>query len=169
MRSVYGMSGMHADGSKADGFKSMVVAQFTGVSLQTDTNAFVRYNSTTGAYDDNTTVDNLQSDGNAKYKPTYNNYHIKASNKSFIQLVSIFAIGYSHQFVVESGGDFSVTNSNSNFGQNAFKSDGFRDEAFGKDDVGYITNIIPPKAVDPVSVTLEYDAIDVSRTVGVGS
>ena len=26
-------------------------------------------------------------------------------------------IGYANQFVVESGGDFSVTNSNSNFGQ----------------------------------------------------
>ena len=169
MRSVYGMCGMHADGSKASGFKSMVVAQFTGVSLQTDDNAFVRYNSTTGAYDDSTTVDNLQSDPNAKYKPAYENFHIKASNNSFIQLVSIFAIGYSHQFVTESGGDFSVTNSNSNFGQNAFKSDGFRDEAFSKDDVGYITNVIPPKIVDPVTVTLEYDAIDVSRTVGVGS
>ena len=169
MRSVYGMCGMHADGSKAQGFKSMVVAQFTGVSLQTDNNAFVRYNSSTGAYDDGTTIDNLQSDPNAKYKPAYENFHIKASNKSFIQLVSIFAIGYSHQFVTESGGDFSVTNSNSNFGQNAFKSDGFRDEAFSKDDVGYITNVIPPKAIAPETVTLEYDAIDVSRTVGVGS
>jgi len=34
MRSVWGMNGMHADGSKATGFRSMVVAQFTGVSLQ---------------------------------------------------------------------------------------------------------------------------------------
>ena len=37
LRSVYGMCGMeHADGNKAGGFKSMVVAQFTGVSLQKD-------------------------------------------------------------------------------------------------------------------------------------
>ena len=34
LRSVYGMQGMHADGKKADGFRSMVVAQFTAVSLQ---------------------------------------------------------------------------------------------------------------------------------------
>ena len=34
LRSVFGVSGLHADGSKAAGFKSMVVAQFTGVSLQ---------------------------------------------------------------------------------------------------------------------------------------
>ena len=33
LRSVWGMNGMHADGSKATGFKSMVVAQFTGLSL----------------------------------------------------------------------------------------------------------------------------------------
>ena len=31
IRSVYGLCGMWADGAKADGFKSMVVAQFTGV------------------------------------------------------------------------------------------------------------------------------------------
>ena len=31
LRSVFGMCGMEADGSKATGFKSMVVAQFTGI------------------------------------------------------------------------------------------------------------------------------------------
>ena len=35
------MNGMNADGSKATGFKSMVVAQFTGLSLQKDDRAFV--------------------------------------------------------------------------------------------------------------------------------
>ena len=35
---------MHADGSRADGFRSMVVAQFTAVSLQKDDRAFVKYN-----------------------------------------------------------------------------------------------------------------------------
>ena len=58
------MNGMHTDGSKATGFRSMVVAQFTAVSLQKDTNAFVKYNpllefmktSTTGA---NITIFNL--------------------------------------------------------------------------------------------------------------
>ena len=38
------MAGMHADGSKADGFRSMVVAQFTAVSLQKDDRAFIKYN-----------------------------------------------------------------------------------------------------------------------------
>ena len=44
LRSVYGMCGMIADGNKATGFKSMVVAQFTGIGLQKDDNAFVRFN-----------------------------------------------------------------------------------------------------------------------------
>ena len=43
LRSVYGMCGLHADGNKATGFKSMVVAQFTGVSLQKDDQAFIKY------------------------------------------------------------------------------------------------------------------------------
>ena len=50
MRSVYGMQGMHADGSKATGFKSMVTAQFTAVSLQKDDRAFVKYDKTNRRY-----------------------------------------------------------------------------------------------------------------------
>ena len=41
VRSVYGINGLHADGAKATGFKSMVAAQFTGIGLQKDDNAFI--------------------------------------------------------------------------------------------------------------------------------
>ena len=51
LRSVWGMNGMHADGSKASGFRSMVVAQFTGVSLQKDDRAFVKYNISSRKYE----------------------------------------------------------------------------------------------------------------------
>ena len=44
------MCGLNADGAKATGFKSMVVAQFTGISLQKDDNAFVIYDEATGNY-----------------------------------------------------------------------------------------------------------------------
>ena len=47
LRSVFGMCGMIADGNKATGFRSMVVAQFTGIGLQKDDNAFVVYNQQT--------------------------------------------------------------------------------------------------------------------------
>ena len=51
MRSVYGMNGLRADGSTATGFKSMVVAQFTGVSLQKDDRAFVKYSTDSREYE----------------------------------------------------------------------------------------------------------------------
>jgi len=168
LRSVYGMCGMHADGSKADGFKSMVVAQFTGISLQLDDNAFVKYNSTSGTYEDRTTVENLHIDIDARYKPEYENYHIKASNNSFMQLVSVFGVGYAEHFRVESGGDFSLTNSNSNFGMRALRSDGFRDSAYEQDDYGYITQMIPPRFIEPETMTVEFFPIDVGVTTGVG-
>ena len=170
LRSVFGMCGMHADGNKATGFKSMVVAQFTGIGLQKDNNAFVKYNTTTGSYDDTTTIANLSSDSRAVYKPDYANFHIKCSNDSVLQLVSIFAIGYAQHFVAESGGDQSVTNSNSNFGAKALITSGFKKAAFAKDDVGYITHIIPPREIEAANTSIEFDAIDVHQTaVGVGS
>ena len=39
----------------------MVVAQYTGIGLQKDDNAFVKYNSTTGAWDDSSVAGNKQS------------------------------------------------------------------------------------------------------------
>jgi hypothetical protein len=173
LRSVYGMCGMLADGNTATGFKSMVVAQFTGIGLQKDDNAFVKYNTTTGVYEDNSTsVIPLSNDSRSVFKPTYKNFHIKAKNNSFIQCVSIFAIGFAEHFVTESGGDMSVTNSNSNFGAKALVADGFRQEAFPQDDLGYITHIIPPKEIPLTESSIEFEAIDVLKTgsaTGVGS
>ena len=171
LRSVYGMCGVLADGAKADGFKSMVIAQFTGIGLQKDDNAFVLYNSSTGSYEDSTVSGNetISTNSRSLFKPEYKNFHIKAINDAFIQNVSIFAIGYAEQFVVESGGDMSVTNSNSNFGAKALVADGFRTNAFPQDDLGYITHIIPPKEIPVGEKTIEFNAIDVVKTVGVAS
>jgi hypothetical protein len=171
LRSVYGVCGLHADGDKADGFKSMVVAQFTGIGLQKDDNAFVKYDPNSGTYKDATFAgnENIHSDSLAVYKPTYENYHIKCSNNSFLQIVSVFAIGFAQHFVAETGGDQSITNSNSNFGAKSLIASGFRKEAFPRDDVGYITHIIPPKELTTSTTNIEFDAIDVATTVGVAS
>ena len=169
LRSVYGLCGLHADGSLVDGFKSMVVAQFTGISLQKDNNAFVKYDETTGKYVDTTNVANIYSDSLARYKPSYESYHIKASNDAFIQCVSIFAIGYAHHFEAQSGGDMSITNSNSNFGAKSLVSKGYRDSKFVRDDLGYISHIVPPKQITGSEITLEYDSIDITRTVSIGN
>ena len=169
LRSVYGMCGLFADGSKATGFKSMVLAQFTGIGLQKDNNAFVKYNETSGTYEDSSVAgnSNLESDSNARFKPSYANYHIKSTNNAVLQLASIFAIGFAHHFVTEEGGDMSITNSNSNFGANAFKSVGFRTESFARDDVGYISHVIPPKVNDNAEISAEFIALDVNKIVGI--
>jgi hypothetical protein len=171
LRSVFGMCGLHADGNKAEGFKSMVVAQFTGIGLQKDKNAFVKYDPSSGEYRDVTFAgnENINTDSLAIFKPSYRNYHIKVSNNAFIQCVSVFAIGFAEHFSAESGGDMSITNSNSNFGAKSLVSAGFRDHAFPRDDVGYITHIIPPKYNEDSEVSIEFDAIDVLRTVGIAS
>ena len=150
LKSVYGMNGLHADGSKATGFRSMVTAQFTGISLQKDDRAFVKYDEDLGSYQDQTafgTDEFLHQNINSIYKPDWSSFHIKASNDAFIQCVSIFAIGYANQFTADSGGDQSITNSNSNFGQRALFSEGFKQDAFPKDDHGFITHVIPPKDI----------------------
>ena len=167
LRSVWGMCGLHADGSKAHGFKSMVVAQFTGIGLQKDDNAFTIYDD--GVYlnaaDGQT---NLFKNSRAIFKPEYRNYHIKASNNAFIQVVSVFAIGFADHFLSESGGDLSITNSNSNFGARSLRSVGFRDEAFNQDDIGYITHIIPSQEVSKSIITTEFSSIDIAKTISVG-
>jgi len=153
LRSVWGMNGMHADGSKATGFKSMVVAQFTGLSLQKDDRAFVRYNASTGNYDAAVAGDGAHLDGFAEYRKGWGHEHIKCSNDSFIQAVSVFAVGYATHFTALSGGDMSITNSNSNFGNTALRSAGFKAKSFSKDKAAEITHIIPPKALGVVSTT----------------
>ena len=169
LRSVYGMCGLHADGSKVTGFKSMVVAQYTGIGLQKDPNAFVKYNTTAGIWQDALSVNNIQKNSESLFKPEYANYHIKASNDAFIQVVSVFAIGYATQFLAESGGDLSITNSNSNFGAKALASSGFRDEAFAKDDFGYITSIQTPKFIGDDENPVQFLSIDVGLTTSVSA
>ena len=169
LRSVYGMCGLLADGDKATGFKSMVVAQYTGIGLQKDDNAFVRYDTISGSYRDSTSIANLHTNSRSKFKPEYENFHIKATNDSFLQLVSVFAIGYAQHFVTENGGDIALNNSNSNFGAKALVASGFKREAFSQDDYGYITHIIPPKEIEADEISIEFNSIDVGITTQISA
>ena len=173
MRSAYGMCGLHADGSKASGFKSMLVSQFTGISLQKDNNALLIYNKASGAYDTNATAANsekpLYLNGSSVYRPSYKNTHIKVSNDGYIQAVSIFAVGFNEHFTSSDGGDLSITNSNSNFGAVALNAKGFKPAAFNKDNRGYITHIIPPESQFKKNISIEWESINVNKTVGVSS
>ena len=185
LRSVFGMNGMLADGSTASGFKSMVVAQYTAVSLQKDDRAFVKYNPVSRTYDgisitkvtgaqlaaessstNSNTVYHL--DSRAVYRKGWETAHIKMNNDSIIQVVSVFAIGFNGHFVCESGGDASITNSNSNFGQIALISSGFKAEAFTKDDQGFITGLVAPQTIPQTETNVDLFTLDVDKTKQVG-
>jgi microcystin-dependent protein len=186
LRSVWGMNGILADGAKASGFKSMVTAQFTGVSLQKDDRAFVKYNPVTRSYESVTVTPVYGSelplgasqtnpsrvyhlDPNAIYRNGWESSHIKIVNDAFIQVVSVFAIGFNKHFDADTGGDFSITNSNSNFGQFALSSSGFKKEAFEKDNKGYVTSIVPPRAIDTsLEENISWLTIDVGLTTSIG-
>ena len=185
LRSVWGMNGVHADGSKASGFRSFVTAQFTAVSLQKDDRAFVKYNQSSRLYEGITitkvTGSSLSSgssstnestvyhlDSEAIYRNGWETAHIKASNDAFIQIVSIFAIGFTRHFDARSGADYSITNSNSNFGQISLSASGFKKEAFRKDDRAYITSVITPKAITTSEINVDWISLDVTTTSTVG-
>jgi len=164
LRSVWGINGMHADGSQATGFKSMVVAQFTGISLQKDDRAFVLYNPSTGNYEAQAAGSGAHINGLCKYRKGWRHVHIRASNDSFIQVVSVFAVGFGDHFFSDSGGDLSITNSNSNFGNTSLRSKGFKSAAFTKDKAGQITHIIPPKGISDVAeVSINWVTFDINK------
>ena len=153
IRSTWGQCGMWADGSKATGFKSMVVAQYTGVSLQKDDRAFIRYDEFSNTWNQASLTDAFattayHTKGDAYWKDDWRNFHIRASDDSFIQCVSVFAVGFFDHFLMESGGDMSITNSNSNFGNTSLHSIGYKGFSFNQDKGGYITDIVPVKNVD---------------------
>ena len=165
LRSVWGINGMHADGSRATGFKSMVVAQFTGISLQKDDRAFVVYNQSSGNYEPQAAGSGAHINGLAEYRKGWRHAHIKASNDSFIQVVSVFAVGFGDHFFADSGGDLSITNSNSNFGNTSLRSKGFKATAFTKDKAGQVTHVIPPKSLEDVDeISINWVTIDINST-----
>ncbi len=152
IRSTWGICGIWANGLKATGFKSMVIAQYTGVSLQKDDRAFIRYDEYTNTFNQAALTDAFatvpyHTKGDAFWKDDWRNFHVRASEDSFIQCVSIFAVGFADHFLMESGGDMSITNSNSNFGNTSLHAIGHKGYAFNQDKGGYITDIVPPQKV----------------------
>ena len=183
LRSTYGLCGLWADGSRVSGFKSMVVAQFTGVSLQKDDRAFTKFSETTTDLNGNIRPSFIvegQSGAVALHQDStrgvyyrgeetrtqndWRHYHIRVSNNAFIQSVSVFAVGYAEQHLIESGGDYSITNSNSNFGTQALIADGFRPDAFTLDKKGHFTHIVPPQALTTLDSDIQYYPLDVQQS-----
>jgi len=132
IRSDYGLGGAWMDGAKVGGLKSMVCANFTGVSLQKDMSSWQRYDGsgwTTTTYQQyiSTTPNNI------RMNPARMSRHISAVNDAFIQEVSVFAIGQGIHHFTDRGGEITVTNSNSSFGGCAALSRGYKGYSFAQD------------------------------------
>ena len=147
IRSDYGLCGVLLDGNKATGFKSLVIAQYTGVSLQRDMTCWQKYNA--GSWSNYTQADYNdyinETPNNVRMDPDRSSFHIRAINRSIVQEVSVFAIGQGIHHFVQSGGELTVTNSNSNFGGCASFADGFVDYSFDTDknwNVGFIKTAV---------------------------
>ena len=110
VRSVYGLGGCLNDGSLTSGFDSVVMAQFTGVSLQKDLRCWDKYDGTTDSWIADGTgfatySDYIQQDpNNVRYRKGYESAHIVARSDAFIQEVSVFAIGQSYHHLALNGG-----------------------------------------------------------------
>ena len=135
IRSTYGLSGIFANGDDATGFRSMVVAQFTGISLQKDMRCWQIYNAGVwGDLSDGDYADYIdETPDNVRMNPDYRNIHVRCVNRSIIQEVSVFAIGQGCHHACSSGGELTITNSNSNFGGVAALAEGFVDYSFQTD------------------------------------
>lgn len=162
VRSIFGLNGMWVDGSRVAGFKSMVTANYTQVSLQTDPNCF---ETPSVDYYSDPPVNKQLGDGK-KYRACstdpfkYRHWGFRGSYDATIQLVSCFVIGNADHFISESGADLSITNSCSDFGDISLRALGYKDRAFSQDEgvpqgtyLGTkITEIIPP-------LPLSYDVL----------
>jgi hypothetical protein len=134
VRSRFGLNGLLVDGAKVTGLKSMVTAQFTNVSLQADIRAFTA----------DTTLP-----GNKRYKPEWRHRAFRATNGGYIQIVSCFVICSAIHYEVEDGGELSITNSCSNFGDLSLVASGFAEQPLPQDSGSYVDTIVLPKAIDP--------------------
>jgi hypothetical protein len=132
IRSDYGLGGAFMDGAKVKGLKSMVCANFTGVSLQKDMSSWQRY--VNGNWTSTTYAQYIATDPDSiRMNPARLSRHISAINNAFIQEVSVFAIGQGVHHFTDTGGEITVTNSNSSFGGCAAISRGYNTIAFPQD------------------------------------
>ena len=151
LRSEWGFCGMFADGAEAAGFKSMVVAQYTGVSLQRDLTCWQKYVSGEWvSFTDYTDLISTDPD-NVRGNPARRSFHVRTSNGAVVQEVSVFAIGQNIHHFAESGSQITITNSNSNFGGCSALADGFQTKA-APGDTPWSIEIIR-RAVNPLEKT----------------
>ena len=144
VRSDYGMGRLWADGAKVEGFKSFVLANYTGVSLQKDIANWQKYSA--GNWVSVTDYADLinQVPDNRRQNPARRWIGIAAINEAFIQKVSIFDIGEAAQSFVDTGGEIDSNNGNSSFGGVAGLARGYRAAALPQDKSWQVSAIRVP-------------------------
>lgn len=150
LRSEYGMCGIDGDGGLVGGLKSYLAAQFTIISLQRDDTTIINDNKAQYEIQGKRYIGSRVADTEDK---THFGYRV--SNGAYSQLVSCFCIGPARHYIAESGGEFSITNSTSNFGDISLYSHGFNDYrpnqigsgSYIQDQDHKIVGIIRPKSV----------------------
>ncbi len=172
VRSIFGLNGLHADGALVDGLKSMVTANFTQVSLQTDPNCYDQdtYYLDPPANQSESNSKKYKESSSDKFK--YRNVGFRGSNDAVIQIVSCFVIGNSDHFVSDAGGDLSITNSCSDFGDISLRAIGYKNKAFSQDEGTpngeysgtRLLKIIPPK---PLTYSQPYPTLE-DAEIGTG-
>ena len=153
IRSDYGLCGILADGNIVSGLKSMVIAQYTSVSLQKDMTSWQFYaGGNWSNYSQSNYADYInEAPDNVRMDPDRKSFHIRCINRSIIQEVSVFAIGQGIHHWVQSGGELTCTNSNSNFGGCASLAEGTLSSTFATDLNWNISSFTVARGVDGLS------------------
>ena len=143
VRSQYGMCGIDGDGNKVKGLKSYLAAQFTVISLQRDTNAF---------------LNDLGEVGGKRYRGSrgsdtsdFRHFGYRVQNGAYSQLVSCFCICPAIHYWADTGGEFSITNSTSNFGDISLYSQGYLEATYPQDADAELVRIVKPKNLEYIS------------------
>jgi len=144
VRSDYGMGRLWADGTKVEGFKSFVIANYTGVSLQKDMTCWQKYSGGNWVSVSNYADYIAQTPDNVRPNPARRSIGVAAINEAFIQKVSIFDIGEAVQSFVDAGGEIDCNNGNSSFGGCAGLAKGYRAAALPQDKSWQIAAIRVP-------------------------
>ena len=156
IRSDYGMGGAFMDGSKVEGLRSMVCANFTGVSLQKDMSCWQLYDGSNWI-DSPTYEQYIGADpDNTRMKTERLSRHISAINDAIIQEVSVFNIGQGIGHFTDLGGEITVTNSNSSFGGCAAYSKGYKGTAFPSDTNWAVSGIKVPLDLQEKTGNIRY-------------
>jgi hypothetical protein len=116
LRTEWGMGGAFWDGARVTGLKSIVIAQFTGISLQRDLSCWQIYRE--GAWRAPVNYQELidSEADDVRMKPQRMSRHVSLISGAFGQMVSVFAIGAGRHHFADSGAQLEFSNSTSNFG-----------------------------------------------------